>query len=149
MNIKPMIAALGVSCALLAAPAFAQSSATKAEDYAKDKAVKEMKDQVKDKTTEMASDKAADVKHDMKKDHTLVITTSDSIVSVNDEGTTVMDKAAVIAPAEDGMIIDNSKMVKEVDDDMTTTPVITEIACPAGTTAQSNGTCMITGEYQE
>ncbi len=28
-------------------------------------------------------------------------------------------------------------------------PVAVEIACPAGTTAQADGTCMITGDYQE
>lgn len=141
MNIKPMIAALGVSYALLAAPAFAQSSATKAEGYAKDKAVKEMQDKAKDMST--------DVKSDAKTDHNLEITTSDSIVTVGDEGTVVMDKSVIIAPVTNNTAMDDSKMVKDMGDAVTATPVITEVACPAGTTAQDNGTCMITGDYQE
>ena len=51
-------------------------------------------------------------------------------------------------------ITTKSKMVKdkimpEMDEPTASTPVITEVACPAGTTAQDNGSCMITGDYQE
>ena len=59
----------------------------------------------------------------------------------------LMDKAKGLVSTQAGSMTDKSKTSLPMAD---TAPVATTtvVNCPAGTTAQSNGTCMITGNYQ-
>lgn len=137
MHIKPLIAAALMPCALLAAPAFAQSSATKAEDYAKDKAAKEMSekapDMVKDEAKDMARSVLDKATHDKAK---------------MDKPMTAPDTSLMIK-GDPVMIEANETPVQPdmMDAPANVTTVVT--ACPEGTTAQDDGTCMITGDYEE
>lgn len=139
MTLKPILAMAGLSLALFAAPAFAQSSATDAKDYAKEKAVEEVKDKASDMAKDKAEDMAMDKAKKMKGDHKLMIKSSDGDMAVGAEGVeTMMDKPVM-----------EQEMAKQ---DMMPAPAATTtvvVSCPEGTTAQDDGTCMITGDYEE
>lgn len=137
MTITKIIAAATVSCALFAGPAFAQSSATKAEDYAKDKVATEAKD--------MAADKAPDNAMMIKGDPLTVETPSAIIVA--DDAEMILEDGNTILNAD--KVTSKSKM--EAPNMMEAPAAVTSvtIACPEGTTAQNDGTCMITGDYKE
>lgn len=139
MTIKPILAAAGLSLALFAAPAFAQSSATKAEDYAKEKAVEEVKEKATDMAKEKAEDMVMDEAKKMKGDHKLMIKSSDGDMAVGADGVEPLVDTPAMEP----------EMAKE---DMMMAPAPTTtvvVSCPEGTTAQDDGTCMITGDYAE
>ena len=145
MTITKILTAALLPCALMVAPAFAQSSATKADDYAKEKAVEEVKDAAKDMVTEKAAKKANDM---VKSDNAMMI-----------KGAPVMMEAPapVIIAQDADMGLQGDTTTYKSDDiiakpamiDAPATATSVVIACPEGTTAQNDGTCMITGDYQE
>lgn len=137
MKFTKFVTVAMVPCALIAAPAFAQSSATKAEDYAKEKAVEEVKDKAADEAKDMAMDKAKE----MKEDHTLVIKTSDGEMNIDSDGVKMKDEMATPKPV--------MEKTETMSAPATSEPSMVVIACPEGTTAQDDGTCMITGDYAE
>jgi len=149
MQIKPILAAAALSVALCAAPAFAQSSATKAEDYAKEKAVEE----VKDKASDMATEK---MKMDDIKD---VAPAAEGMILKADPAAVEMPKTDIMS--KDGLpkmgdedLLDPSDIMETPEASTPTLstpaePTLVVIACPEGTTAQDDGTCMITGDYAE
>jgi hypothetical protein len=147
MKITKIIATAGVSCLLFAAPAFAQSSATKAEDYAKDKAATEVKDAVKDEAKDMV--KGHDADQSPGSDPLMIKSPSEAITATEGE----------IAVSDDGMMLKGKEIMTKSNPQMTKKPARMDapaaatktvvIACPEGTTAQDDGTCMITGEYEE
>ena len=145
MKITKIIATASVSCILFAAPAFAQSSATKAEDYAKDKvtteAKKAAKEEVKDMATETSKEMLKPDNAMMIKGDPLTIETSSDVITADDAEVLIEGDVTMIE-ADD--IMTKSKMI-DVNDPVTT--VVT--ACPEGTTAQDDGTCMITGDFAE
>lgn len=145
MKITNIIATASVSCLLFAAPAFAQSSATKAEDYAKDKATTEVKDAAKDEAKEMV--KGHDATPTQTSDPLMIKSPADVITTTEGE----------VAVSDDGMMLKGKEIMTESHPQMTKKPAMRDapatatvvIACPEGTTAQDDGTCMITGEYEE
>ncbi|MEP4053386.1 MAG: hypothetical protein ABJN22_14175 [Litorimonas sp.] len=147
MKITKIIAIAGVSCLLFSAPAFAQSSATKAEDYAKDKAASEAKDAVNDEAKDMI--KGHDADQSPASDPLMIKSPSEAIAATEGE----------IAVSDDGMMLKGKDIMTESKPEMTKKPAMMDapttatttvvIACPEGTTAQDDGTCMITGDEEE
>lgn len=152
ISIKFIVAAI-LPCALMATPAFAQSSATSAEDYAKEKAATEVKDAAKDMAQDAVMEKADDMAVDAAKE----MHKSDNAMMIKGDPLTIETSTAVIKAEDAEMKIDGETAIIKADKVMTkptmmeppsvTTTVV--IACPEGTTAQDNGTCMITGDYKE
>lgn len=146
MTITKYVAAAVTTVALLSTPAFAQSSATKAEDYAKEKAVKEMKDEASDMAPdEMKS--AVEMQDAVKSEGTPMMIKGDPL--------TIETPTAKITAEDAEMTMEEGKTSLEADEiktesKMMETPAATTvlIACPEGTTAQADGTCMITGDYK-
>ncbi len=144
MKIKLTLTTAFILSGLLAAPAFAQSSATKAEDYAKENAVEEVKDKAKD----MASD-------NMKKD----MTDSDPAMMIKGDPLTIETPTAIITAEDAEMTMEDGSTILEADEVTTKSKMIdtaapaatttVTVSCPKGTTAQDDGTCMITGDYKE
>ena len=63
---------------------------------------------------------------------------------------TVKDTMQKMPPAKADVMMESSMGMEPMTD--AAAPMATQtinIACPAGTTAQPNGTCMITGNYKE
>lgn len=157
------VAALG----LMAAPAFAQTT-----DAVKDQAVDMAKDTVKDKATDMAKDKAKDMAADAIKSETagdVMVKGAEGVMKdkVNETAMDMAedhakDKAKDMAKKEmmgeptmetgdvmEAPAVIQSPVEAPLPTIATDTPVQTiNIACPSGTTAQPDGTCMITGDYQ-
>jgi len=164
MNMKLKMAALLLPCVLLAGPSFAQSSATKAEDYAKDKVVEEVKDKAMTKGEDMAKDAVKDVTAN---EAEKMSAPADAMIKSDPA---VVETPAITPPAKDGMMIKGKEIASDhiihksgmkdapveaapVQEPVNITtpapaPAIPNIACPAGTTAQPDGTCMITGDYR-
>lgn len=142
MTIKTLISAAALSCALLAAPAFAQSSATDAKDYAKDKMTEKVENKAKDAVTV----KGDTVIHSS--DDTVVIKGAPLMIETPNQTLTVKD--GKMTAKDENMMVTGSEIKT-----MTRAPEVTppaaqiDIACPFGTTAQVDGTCMITGDYRE
>lgn len=124
--------------ACLSAPAFAQDKTDKTPDK-----------------MEQMDIKADDI---MTADDGTVTATGDPLILETPEQVTTATKGKMIVSdgktvitADD--ITTKSKMTKDKMvtkmDETAAAPVIADIACPEGTTAQDNGTCMITGDYAE
>ncbi len=127
-------------------PAFAQDSMAQAADAVKDKAVDMATDKAKDTVKDMAKDKMTDaVKSEMASD--AIVDGADKMVKkdwnmdkemVKETGDVMTAPAVMQKPV--------SAPVQAIPADTTVETV--RIACPEGTTAQDDGTCMITGDYQ-
>jgi len=159
MKTKTLIGAALMSCALIATPTFAQ-------DKMKDKAVEEVTDKAVSEGKSMA-------KKAMKKEAKKMMTPEQGVMIKGDKVEEMADETvkasgdpliietpeATITAVEGEMEMKDGKttiMAKEI---MTEpkpvmmeapapAPVAVEIACPSGTTAQPDGTCMITGDYE-
>ena len=141
MTFTKIIAATLLPCALMAAPAFAQSSATKAEDYAKDKAVEEVKDTAKDMATEKANERVKTDNGMMIKGAPVPMEAPAPVIIAEDAE---MSLEGDTTPYKSNELIAEPAMM-----DAPAQPTLVVIACPEGTTAQDDGTCMITGNYEE
>lgn len=151
-----------------ASVSFAQSygSGTKAKEVAVDKAT----DMAKDKAKDMAGDKAGMVDPAMKAGEHMMKGDSAKDAMMKAGKSEMKDKAKSYGSGtktEDAMMKKGDSMMKKEDAMMkdkmmhqgtiktsapsygsgTPAPAAPVINCPTGTTAQANGTCMITGNY--
>lgn len=155
MKHLPKTIALSLSLAafsFMTSPAFAQSTDAvkdKAVDMATDKAKSMAKDKVTDAVkSEMASDALVDGAEKMAKEKMSKKDWSLEKDAMSDKA--IKDKAV----KETGDVMTApAVMQKPVETPIQAMPADTavetvNIACPSGTTAQSDGTCMITGDYE-
>lgn len=161
MNIKPLIAAASLSCLFVASPVFAQDSTAKTQDLVKDKVVEEVKNTATDMVTEdmAAPEDAVIIKGDKivnKPDGEVIIKGAPAMIKTPDQMIEVQD--GTIAIREDTVTIEGSEIQTSPDPQPAPEPILApvaapavtqiDIACPYGTTAQADGTCMITGDYK-
>ena len=80
-----------------------------------------------------------------------VTETNTGEVTIKGDPITIESPDQVITVKDGEMIMGQDGKVTIMGDQIITASkkaVMVEIACPAGTTAQANGMCMITGEYK-
>ena len=159
MKLIQNLTAAALPFMLLAAPAFAQDNMAQevVTDAAKDAAKAAVKQKTKD-VTEDVKVLSGDVTK-MKdgtikaKGDPLVLDTPNNVITATKGEMILTEEETKIYGKE---IQTKPKMIKApaMQDDtnmpskMAPSPELVKIACPSGTTAQPNGTCMITGDYK-
>ncbi|WP_427451662.1 hypothetical protein [Litorimonas sp. WD9-15] len=143
MNTKHTFAAALVAAGLMAAPALAQDSLT-------EKAKTDVTDMAKDKAKSMMENEVT-IKADkvMNKDGKMTATGDPLTIETPEKIMVATD--GVMTSGEDGVTImgDTIEVTEKPMMDTAAPATTVNIACPEGTSAQPDGTCMITGDYAE
>lgn len=151
MMTKQTLTMAVIAAGLMAAPAFAQDKMT---DKAKDEIATEVKSDaetvMKDKMDEFTLKEG--VEADMEAPEK-IMTRADGEMKVKGEITEMAAPEPVLmkeTPTEKMMTEKAMKTDEMMDTPVIDAPVTTvEIPCPEGTTAQADGTCLVTGDYKE
>lgn len=155
MKLIQNLTAAALPFMLLAAPAFAQDNMAQevvtdaAKDAVKQK-TKDVKEDVKVLSGDVTKMKDGTIKA---KGDPLVLDTPNNVITatkgemiLTEEETKIYGKEIQTKPKmiKAPAMRDDTNMPRE----MVPSPELVKIACPSGTTAQPNGTCMITGDYK-
>lgn len=151
MTTKQTLTMAVIAAGLMAAPAFAQDKMTNtAKDEVASEAKSEAETVMKDKMDEFTLKEGVEADREAPEK---IMTRTDGEMKVKGEITEMAAPEPILiddAPTEKVM---TEKAVET--DKMMDTPVIealittVEIPCPEGTTAQADGTCLVTGDFEE
>lgn len=151
MTTKQTLTMAVIAAGLMAAPAFAQDKMT---DTAKDEVASEAKSDaetvMKDKMDEFSLKEGVEADREAPEK---IMTRTDGEMKVKVEITEMAAPEPILiddAPTEKVMTEKAVETDKMMDTPVIEAPVTTvEIPCPEGTTAQADGTCLVTGDFEE
>lgn len=151
MTTKQTLTMAVIAAGLMAAPAFAQDKMT---DTAKDEVASEAKSDaetvMKDKMDEFSLKEGVEADREAPEK---IMTRTDGEMKVKVEITEMAAPEPILiddAPTEKVMTEKAVETDKMMDTPVIEAPITTvEIPCPEGTTAQADGTCLVTGDFEE
>lgn len=151
MTTKQTLTMAVIAAGLMAAPAFAQDKMT---DTAKDEVASEAKSEaetvMKDKMDEFTLKEGVEADREAPEK---IMTRTDGEMKVKGEITEMAAPEPILiddAPTEKVMTEKAVETDKMMDTPVIEAPITTvEIPCPEGTTAQADGTCLVTGDFEE
>lgn len=151
MTTKQTLTMAVIAAGLMAAPAFAQDKMT---DTAKDEVASEAKSDaetvMKDKMDEFTLQEGVEADREAPEK---IMTRADGEMKVKGEITEMAAPEPILiddAPTEKVMTEKAVETDKMMDTPVIEAPITTvEIPCPEGTTAQADGTCLVTGDFEE